>query len=169
MILSFAPMCLRRTTPLPWSRTMETGMPGPRARADRAKPRDCGRHRHARRGRRGKSPRARLRRKRAPRRGSVSRVSPMRDSISLPQDGELERLLVKRATLCWLALVGAEGVRAGEIHRNLSIESGDFWDRHVGRSRRDSLRVCRTLATARKLRLPSMQLDIGHNPINSAP
>ena len=81
----------------------------------------------------------------------------------------MEKLLVQRVALCWLALNSAESLRADKWRPSLSTEAADFWDRHVSRLNSDFLKACRTLATVRRLLRPMMaQVNIAEQQVNVA-
>lgn len=90
----------------------------------------------------------------------------LREELRQPCDGALESLIVRRIALCWAALNTAEEQRACKWQQGISDASAVFWDRHVSRLHSDFLRACRTLATVRKLRLPSVQVNIGAQQVN---
>ena len=90
----------------------------------------------------------------------------VRTSLYHPGDGALERLLVQRVALCWLALSIAELTRASCWKEGTSTETGELWDRRVSRLNRDFLQASKTLAAARRLRLPTLQVNVGAQQVN---
>ena len=44
----------------------------------------------------------------------------------------------------------------------------EFWERRLSMSQRRSLQACETLAKVRKMKLPSVQLNIGEKQVNVA-
>lgn len=95
-------------------------------------------------------------------------LNEMRRSLALPTDDALDRFLVERIALCWLALMQAEQSRAAKWSSGVSSEIGDFWDRRVGRLHADFLRACLYLARVRRLRAPGVQVNIAENQVNVA-
>lgn len=92
----------------------------------------------------------------------------VRASLRQPSDGPLERLLVERVALCWLNVTTAETRRAMLWKRAVPVDSVEFWDRHVSRLHSDFLRATKVLATVRRLRLPTVQLNIAQQQVNVA-
>lgn len=95
-------------------------------------------------------------------------VTKVRNDLAEPGDTKLEEMLVYRVALCWLAVNTAEWLRAGKWKGGISTESANFWDRHVSRVQSDYLRACRTLATVRKLRRPTVQMNVAQQQVNVA-
>ena len=89
-----------------------------------------------------------------------------REELSQPGDGALERVLVERTALCWLATTTAEQCRAERWSEGVSPEMGLFWDRHVGRLHHDFLRACAALARVRRLRRPALQVNVAAQQVN---
>ena len=92
----------------------------------------------------------------------------LRVSLARPSDDALERLLIERISLCWLALNIAELRRGQRGQSSLELETRDFWDRHISRLNADFLKACKTLATVRRLRVPAVQMNFAHQQINVA-
>ncbi len=90
-----------------------------------------------------------------------------RQDLLLPGDGSLEELVVERVIASFLAVAGAEEMRAACLFGGHSNESVEFWDRHLSRTNTEFLRAAKTLATLRRLRLPAVrQLNIGQQQVN---
>lgn len=92
-------------------------------------------------------------------------LANMREKLSLPGDGELEKLLVTQVVLCWFALSSAQTCRAQKWRPGIGTESADFWDRHVSRLNNDFLKACKALATVRRF---PVQVNIAEKQINIA-
>jgi hypothetical protein len=92
----------------------------------------------------------------------------LRTSLLQPGDGELERLLAERVSLCWAALQHGERVRADGWTQGIKSGTLDFYDRHVASLQADFLRASKTLAQVRRLRLPAVQVNVGENQVNVA-
>ena len=92
----------------------------------------------------------------------------MRASMQQDGDGTAERLLIEHAAICWLALCSAQMLREQRRADGVSHASADAWDRHVSRLQTDFLRVVKTLATVRRLRLPSLQVNVANQQVNVA-
>jgi hypothetical protein len=84
----------------------------------------------------------------------------LRASLAQSGDGELEHLLVERAALSWVAVTLADEQRGYKLQGGATFELIEFWDRHVSRLHGDFLRACKTLATARRLRRPGVQVNV---------
>jgi hypothetical protein len=95
-------------------------------------------------------------------------LNTLRTSRAELGDGALERMLAARVALTWFALHRAEVCRAGKWRDGCSVESGDFWDRHVSRLNEDFLRASKALAKVRHLRRPAVQVNIGAQQVNVA-
>lgn len=92
-----------------------------------------------------------------------------RESLLLPSDGPLERMIVCRVALCWLNLTMAEAARARRLQKCGASEATSFWDRHVSRLNGDFLRASKTLATVRRLRLPTLRVNVERQQVNLTP
>jgi|GEM_PF-4006966 len=94
----------------------------------------------------------------------------LRESLRQAGDGALEELLIERLIVSWLAASDAEEQRAGHFREGCSTEAGRFWDGHVACTSADFARAAKTLASVRRLRLPSVrQLNIGQQQVNVMP
>lgn len=91
-----------------------------------------------------------------------------RDSLSEPRDGALERMLIERIVLGQLALQLGEQTRAAKWRDGISLDSADFWDRHVSRLHADLLHAIKALAKVRRLRLPAVQVNVAQQQVNVA-
>jgi hypothetical protein len=97
------------------------------------------------------------------REGLERRVKALRDELAGPRPTAIERLLAERAAFCWLALhkCEAEESRAGGI----SLAQAEYQRRQIDSAHRRYLSSLKTLATVRKLALPSIQVNIGENQV----
>jgi len=95
-------------------------------------------------------------------------IAEVRAELVEPGDTELEKMLVQRTVLCWLSVNTAEQLRAKKWEGSIVTEAADFWDRHVSRLQSDFLRACRMLATVRRLRRPTLQMNIAEKQVNVA-
>jgi len=94
----------------------------------------------------------------------------MRERLHQTGDGDLEELLIERLVVSWVAASEAEEQRARRFREGCSTEAGRFWDGHVACTSADFARAAKTLASVRRLRLPSVrQLNIGQQQVNVAP
>lgn len=95
-------------------------------------------------------------------------LDALRRSLTQPDDGALERLLISRVAVAWLALSIAELKRQAKWKQKMSGADAEFWDRHVSRLQSDFLRASKTLAAVRRLKLPSFRVNISGQQINVA-
>ena len=95
-------------------------------------------------------------------------LARMRESLLLPSDGPLERLIVNRVALCWLNLTMAETHRGLRVQQKGVTEAIGHLDRHVTRLNADFLRASKTLAMVRRLRRPSVQVNVAQQQVNVA-
>ena len=91
---------------------------------------------------------------------NVGRLA-MRQDLGYEEASALDRLLIDQVVLCWLRL------HYVEFHHT-AISNRDHWERKLSATQRRYLRACETLARVRRLRLPSMQINIGEKQLNVA-
>jgi hypothetical protein len=94
------------------------------------------------------------------------KLDSVRAELEGPNPTAIERSLAERASICWFSLhrytnayVNAEGS---------NISQADFQHRKIDKAHARSLSALRTLAQARKLALPALQLNINKNQVNVA-
>jgi len=80
--------------------------------------------------------------------------------LTRPQDGPLERTLVKHVALCWLRLQCVEQRYSLTLGGSLGIPQADYWERRLSATQRRFLRAVETLARIRKMQLPAMQVNV---------
>jgi hypothetical protein len=83
-------------------------------------------------------------------------VTDMQEGLEMPGDGELERLLIHRLVISWLAVNSGEDLRVKRWGKGMTLADATFWDRHVSRLDADFQRGCRTLAEIRRLARPTV-------------
>jgi hypothetical protein len=83
-------------------------------------------------------------------------LADMRKGLEKPDDGELERLLIQRLVLSWLAVNYAELLRTESWNKGPTYADATFWDRHVSSLAADFQRACRSLAEIRRLARPTV-------------
>jgi hypothetical protein len=79
----------------------------------------------------------------------------------------LERLLIDRVISCWLALSYNEAIYVQQM-KELSWESIEYHQKRINHAHRRYLSAIRTLATVRRLVLPTVQVNLGNQQINVA-
>ena len=72
----------------------------------------------------------------------------------------LERLLIEQIVVCHLNLYVLEINSAGKLCASHTTEAGLYWDRRLTSAQRRFTRAVTALAKVRKLKLPSVQVDI---------
>lgn len=87
--------------------------------------------------------------------------------LARPNDGPLEKLLVKQIVLCWLQLGYIEYQYNSLLTQgNTAINSANFWEQRLSAAQRRYLRALETLARVRRLNLPAVQVNIGAQQVN---
>ncbi len=92
----------------------------------------------------------------------------MREELGYHQASPLERLLIDQVLLCWLRLHNVELNHTAVMDQNRTLAVADHWDRKLSAAQRRYLRACETLARIRKLKLPTLQFNIGQKQLNVA-
>lgn len=92
------------------------------------------------------------------------KLDGMRAELSGPDPTPLERQLVERIVLCWLAVHDAE-LRAAMM-ADAAPEQSRFWEKRIDHAHKRHLSAIKTLATVRKLALPAVQVNIARKQIN---
>lgn len=88
-------------------------------------------------------------------------------ALMQPGDGELERLIIRQIVGCWLRLSYVEyTVNVNMVEGNFTIAQGTYWDKRLSAAGRNYLRAIETLARVRRLRLPTVQVNIAEQQIN---
>jgi hypothetical protein len=98
--------------------------------------------------------------------GLAKKLTEMRAELNGPDPSPLERHLVERVVLCWLAVHDAE-LRAA-VMAALAPNAADAWQRRIDAAHKRHLSAIRTLATVRKLAMPIIvgQLNIAQKQVN---
>ncbi len=80
----------------------------------------------------------------------------------------LERLLVERVALCWLASMHTDAVLAQQTAAGCSAAVAEYHQRRAEGAQRRFLAAAKMLATVRRLGLPAVQLNVAEKQINVA-
>jgi hypothetical protein len=96
--------------------------------------------------------------------GLTKKLAEMRAELAGPSPTPLERQLVERVALCWLAVHDAE-LRAA-MFGPLTPDQGDYWQRRINHAHKRHLSAIKTLAAVRKLALPALQVNIARKQVN---
>ncbi len=94
------------------------------------------------------------------------KLSALREELEGPSPSPTERLLVDRIVACWLQVQDAD-LRYAQGNE-CSFAQADYHMRRQDRAHRRFLSAMKTLATVRKLGLPTLQVNIGENQVNVA-
>jgi hypothetical protein len=87
--------------------------------------------------------------------------------LAQPGDGELEKLIIRQITGCWLRLSYVEYTLSnGTVNSAFNMAQGAYWEKRASTAQRRYLRAIETLARVRRLRLPAMQINIGEQQVN---
>lgn len=94
-------------------------------------------------------------------------LNEMAAELTQPGDGALEKLIIGQIVGCWLRLSFVEytyGVLT--TGGNQTMPQGAYWERRTSAAQRRYLRAIESLARVRRLRLPTMQVNIGGQQVN---
>ena len=90
----------------------------------------------------------------------------MRKALNGEASSELEKLLVKRVVLDWLASLEGDRQRVIDRGESRSLELSRFYDDQAERAQRRFLRSCESLARVRRLMQPIAQVNIAERQVN---
>ena len=86
-------------------------------------------------------------------------VAALQEELEGPTPSVLERLLAERVVVCWLELQCLDPALSGQ--KEIPLRVAEFHDRRRDRAHRRYLAAIRSLATVRRLVIPSVQVNIG--------
>ncbi len=92
----------------------------------------------------------------------------MREDLGYEQASALEGLLIDQVILCWLRVNYVEFSYTAMLNRDTPLSVADYWERKLSATQKRYLRACETLARIRKLKLPTLQVNIGQKQLNVA-
>ena len=98
----------------------------------------------------------------------IRKVDGLRRELAGSSPTPLERLVVDRVVVGWLAAAVAEGAYHQALERGVGHADDEFHQRRVERAQRRYLAAVKALATVRRLRLPALQVNIGDKQVNVA-
>lgn len=91
----------------------------------------------------------------------------MAAELTLPGDGALEKLIIGQIVGCWLRLSFVEYTYGrNSAEGNFNMAQGAHWEKRLSSAQRRYLRAIESLARVRRLRLPTMQVNIGGQQVN---
>ena len=93
-------------------------------------------------------------------------VETLQRELAGPSPSVLERLLAERIVLCWLEVHCLDPALSAKTE--MPVRHAEFSDRRRDRAHRRYLSALRSLATIRRLLIPSVQLNIGSKQVNIA-
>lgn len=93
-----------------------------------------------------------------------SKLDEVRRDLEGPDPTPMERLLAERAVFCWAEV----NIRQTNYEQtsNLSIRQADFHQRRIDAAHRRFLSAVRTLATVRKLAVPTLRINVARHQVN---
>jgi hypothetical protein len=87
--------------------------------------------------------------------------------LARPGDGALEQLLIQHVVLCWLRLAQVEYQVTGVTSQDgQTITRIEHWEKRLNAAQRRYLRTIESLARVRKLRVPTVQVNIAEQQVN---
>jgi hypothetical protein len=96
------------------------------------------------------------------------KLRKLRRELAGSEPAPLECLLVDRVVAGWLALSYAEASYHQAQRNGLDWTDSEYMQRRIDRAQRRYLAAIRTLATVRRLLVPTMQVNIADRQINVA-
>jgi hypothetical protein len=84
----------------------------------------------------------------------TAKLAAMRVELASAQPSPIERLLVERVVACWLQVYDADAIAAQA--ESVTFTQGDYNQRRQDRAHRRFLSAVKTLATVRRLALPTL-------------
>ena len=87
-------------------------------------------------------------------------LKTMREELIGANPTEVERVLVDRVVLCWLACQQADVDLIHRTQAGVSLVQGEYLQRRAERAERRLLRATKTLATVRRLLVPIVQVNV---------
>jgi hypothetical protein len=100
--------------------------------------------------------------------GITRKLDQLRRDLKGPNPTPLETLLITRVVATWLALTSAETRYHNRIEAGISWDETEHWQRLIDRAHKRYLSAIRTLATVRRLVLPTVQVNLSNQAINVA-
>ena len=94
------------------------------------------------------------------------KLEAMRKELAGPSPNPVEALLIDRVVACWLQVQEAD-LRYAQMG-NCTIAQANFHLKRQDRAHRRFLSALKTLATVRKLALPTLQVNIAETQVNIA-
>lgn len=92
----------------------------------------------------------------------------LRRELAGPSPTPLEKLLVERIVVCWLASHYSDRTAMAKLAEGCSFGEGDFWRKAQDSANKRFLAACKALATVRKLALPVLQMNVAQQQVNVA-
>ena len=95
------------------------------------------------------------------------KLEAMREELASSSPNPLEKLLVERVVMCWLALQHAELISTQRSFGRVNVQEVELYQRRLDRAHKRYLSAIRTLAQIRKLG-PTVQVNIAEQQVNVA-
>jgi hypothetical protein len=93
------------------------------------------------------------------------RIADLRQELAGPASTVLERLLIDRILVTWIQVHHLDRMSAGE---SLTCHQREYMQRSLDRAQRRYISAIRSLATVRRLLLPTLQVNIAREQVNVA-
>jgi hypothetical protein len=94
----------------------------------------------------------------------LKKLEDLRSQLLAESSSPIERLLVDRVAVTWLALAIAEGVYYRSLAERLDQHEDEWQQKRMERAQRRHLAAVKTLAQVRRLRVPVVQVNITDGP-----
>ena len=92
----------------------------------------------------------------------------MRRELGYKDAPLLEKMLIDHLMLCWLRLQLAEHRYTNCIKEGGTLAQGESWEKRLSAVQRRYLRAVETLGRIRRMKLPTVQVNIGDKQVNVA-
>lgn len=94
-------------------------------------------------------------------------LSKMTAEMVRPDDGQLERLMIRQIVGCWLRLSYTEyHYNHHLVAGDGTLAQGDYWERRLTASQRRYTQAIESLARVRRMGLPAVQVNIAEQQVN---
>lgn len=98
----------------------------------------------------------------------LHKLDDLRVQLLAESESPIERLLVDRIAMTWLALAIAEGIFYRSLAVGIDQHEDELHQKRVERAQKRHLAAIKTLAQVRKLGAPMVQVNIAEKQINLA-
>jgi hypothetical protein len=92
----------------------------------------------------------------------------IRDELGYHEAPIMEKLLIENIVTSWLRVNWLESQLAMYMGKQMRFVELEFWERRLTMAQKRYLAACETLAKIRKMKIPSLQFNIGDKQVNIA-